>query len=437
LEAFEKIPASAGIFFYQNPIFVINQIQTKVNFKKSIGTAGNSGGKTRSDCQVTIEPTDSGGIVIDLISKVKVLYGTDIIRQIHEILDFYQIINARVSVADSGALSWVIAARIEAAVRDLFDVKESWLLPLHANVIRPTSMDKRRFSRLYLPGNSPSLMINAYLHKPDGLILDLEDSVAPEKKPEARVLVRNALRSLDFGNTERMVRINQLPAGLEDLDWLIPHGVNLVLLPKCEQASQVEAVKARIDEIQNQNNLSGNVWIMPIIESAKGVANAVQIAAASKTVVALAIGLEDFTADLGVRRTQEGGESSYARSALVIAAKAAGIQAIDSVFSDVEDMEGLRDNVQRSRAMGFDGMGCIHPRQIPVIHENFAPDAEEIEKAGKIVIAFKEAQAKGLGVVSLGSKMIDPPVVKRAQKTIDLAIELSLIEKNWYENLSI
>ncbi|MCX6223134.1 MAG: CoA ester lyase [Bacteroidia bacterium] len=153
--------------------------------------------------------------------------------------------------------------------------------------------------------------------------------------------------------------------------------------------------------------------------------------------MALAIGLEDYTADLGVRRTGEGTESLYARSALVNAAKAAGIQAIDSVFSDVDDMEGLRDTVLRSRAMGFDGMGCIHPRQIPVIHKNYAPDTEEIEKAKKIVVAFMEAQQKGLGVVALGSKMIDAPVVKRAHKTIAQAIELSLIENNWYQKLSI
>jgi citrate lyase subunit beta/citryl-CoA lyase len=280
-------------------------------------------------------------------------------------------------------------------------------------------------------------MINAYLHRPDGLILDLEDSVAPEKKPEARVLVRNALRALDFGNSERMVRINQLPAGLGDLDWLIPQGVNLVLLPKCESADQIISIIGRIDEIKQREGIDGPVWIMPIIESAKGVVKAYEIALASQNVVALAIGLEDYTADLGVRRTGEGAESLYARSVLVHAAKAAGIQAIDSVFSDVEDMEGLRNTVIRSRAMGFDGMGCIHPRQIPVIHQNYTPDAGEIEKAKQIVIAFMEAQQKGLGVVALGSKMIDLPVVKRAGKTIAQAIELSIIEKNWYETLSL
>lgn len=396
--------------------------------------AGNSGGKTRSDCQVTIEPADSGGIVIDLLSKVKSLYGPDIINQIHAITGFYGITDAKITVVDSGALSWVIASRTEAAVRAIMYTEKAWVMPPDPNTITSTPRDNRRFSRLYLPGNSPGLMINAFLHKPDGLILDLEDSVAPDKKPEARVLVRNALRFLDFGAAERMVRINQTPEGLDDLEWVIPYGVNLVLLPKCETAGQVLSIVDRIGVIKKRFALTSPVWIMPIIESAKGVVNSYEIAAASESVAALAIGLEDYTADLGVRRTSEGSESLYARSALVNAARAAGVQAIDSVFSDIDDMEGLRDTIRRSRSMGFDGMGCIHPRQIPVIHENYSPDAEEIERAKKIVVAYMDARQRGLGVVALGSKMIDAPVVKRAQKTIAMAVELALIEQNWYEN---
>ena len=170
---------------------------------------------------------------------------------------------------------------------------------------------------------------------------------------------------------------------------------------------------------------------MPIIESALGVVNAYEIATASGRVVALAIGLEDYTADLGAPRTPEGRESFYARNQLVNAARAAGIQAIDSVFSDVADMDALRDVVLESKSLGFDGMGCIHPRQIRVIHEAFAPTQMEIDKAKKIVLAFDDATARGLGVVSLGSKMIDPPVVKRSQKTIDLALEAGLLPENW------
>jgi citrate lyase subunit beta / citryl-CoA lyase len=172
---------------------------------------------------------------------------------------------------------------------------------------------------------------------------------------------------------------------------------------------------------------------MPIIESALGVENAFEIAKASKNVVALAIGLEDYTSDLGVPRTVEGNESFYARTRIIVAAKAAGIQPIDSVFSDVADMEALRKNVLTSKALGFEGMGCIHPRQVPVIKEGYAPDENEIEKSKRIVSAFEDARKKGLGVVALGSKMIDTPVVVRALKTIDLAISLGRLSGNWME----
>ena len=174
-------------------------------------------------------------------------------------------------------------------------------------------------------------------------------------------------------------------------------------------------------------------FFMPIIESALGVVKAFEIASTSDRVAALAIGLEDYSADLGVARTREGKESFYARVQLVNAAKAAGIQAIDSVFSDVADMDGLKDVVLESKSLGFIGMGCIHPRQIRVIHDAFAPTELEINEAKKIVLAFDDATAKGLGVVSLGSKMIDPPVVKRAQKTIDLALKSALLPENWKE----
>ena len=171
---------------------------------------------------------------------------------------------------------------------------------------------------------------------------------------------------------------------------------------------------------------------MPIIESALGVLKALEIAQ-SENVVAIAIGLEDYTADLGTRRTQEANESFFARSMIVNACKAAGIQPIDSVFSDVNDMEALKETVLRSKSLGFEGMGCIHPRQIRVIHENYAPDNDELEKAKKIVNAFIEAKAKGLGVVSLGTKMIDAPVVKRAQKIIDQAIVMGKLSLNWQD----
>lgn len=395
------------------------------------GVAGNYDNKIKSDCRVQIDLLESGGIHIELVSKVKALYGDSIIKLVHEILSFYNIENAKVIVEDSGAVEFVLAARMEAAIKEVIDTDEEFLLPILTNNQNSTSKDQFRFSRLYLPGNSPKLMINAGIHKPNGLILDLEDAVAPPKKFEAKFLVRNALRCLNFYGAERMVRINQIPMGLDDLEFVVPHYANLILVPKCESANDLHQVNKKINALKKQHNLKNKVWLMPIIESAKGVMQAYEIAQAADNVVAMAIGLEDYTADLGTKRTFKGKESFFARNMVVTASIAAGIQPIDSVFSDVGNMEALAENVRASKSLGFDGMGCIHPRQIAVIHENFAPEESEIEKAKKIVLAFNDAKDKGLGVVSLGSKMIDAPVVKRAQNTITLAINTGKLSKDW------
>jgi len=397
-------------------------------------TAGNRGPGIKSDCYVELELLPYGGIQIELKSKVKALYGESIKRLANDILNVFGIKNARLSVEDTGALEIIIAARIEAAIKKIVDTDLEYLLPMHEDNENATGKDQFRFSRLYLPGNSPKLMLNAGIHHPNGVILDLEDSVAPDKKFEARFIVRNALRSMNFYGAERMVRINQIPEGLDDLRYLVPNHVNLILIPKTEEADDIIRVNQVIDILKKENGIEQKIWLMPIIESAKGVINAYEIATAAYNVASIAIGLEDYTADLGTKRTNKGDESFFARSMVVTAAKAAGIQPIDSVFSDVADMDALAKNVQTSKGLGFEGMGCIHPRQIAVIHENFAPDPDEIEKAKKIVLAFKEAEAKGLGVVSLGSKMIDPPVVKRAQKTIELAIKMGKLSKDWDNN---
>jgi citrate lyase subunit beta / citryl-CoA lyase len=391
--------------------------------------AGNRGGDVRSDCFVSLEITSSGGILIDLQSKVKPLYGKSIEELFQEILKFFSIEHAKLIVEDKGALPFVLAARLEAAIKKLKKTEAEFLLPFIEENKYKTARDIDRSSRLYLPGNSPKLMINAGIYKAGGIILDLEDSVAPDKKDEAQLLVRNALRSINFYGTERMVRINQIPQGLEDLKYIVPHNVNLILIPKCESAGQIGQVE---DEIRNVLGFENKeIHLMPIIESALGVVHAFEIASASPNVVALAIGLEDYTADLGTQRTDAGKESFYARSAIVNAARAAGIQPIDSVFSDVSDMEALANAVLESKAMGFVGMGCIHPRQVPVINENYSPNNKEIEKAKKIVFAFEEAESKGLGVVALGSKMIDPPVVKRAINTINQALKAGKLSKEW------
>jgi citrate lyase subunit beta/citryl-CoA lyase len=392
---------------------------------------GNAGPKIRSDCEIVLEIRRSGGIKIDIKSKVKVLYGRSIGSLCREILSFYAIKNALLQINDSGALPFVISARLEAAVRELTGSTREYLpLMLPGNNYSTEKM-RYRFTRLYLPGNNPGLMLNAGLHSPDGIILDLEDSVAPSKKDEARILVRNALRQINFCGAERMVRINQGEKGLKDLGSVIPQNVNLVLLPKCESADEVRMVDSEISRLKKENRLKSPVWLMPIIESSRGVENCYEIALSGSNVAAMAIGLEDYTADIGVQRTSEGKESLYARMRLVNAARAAGLQPIDSVYSDVADMQGLELNVLESKALGFEGMGCIHPRQIGVIRKGFFPSGEEIDRAKKVFIAYEDAKSNGLGVVSLGTKMIDPPVVARALKTIELAVRLGLLSEKW------
>ena len=393
--------------------------------------AGNTGPKIRSDCEIILEIRRSGGIKIDLKSKVKVLYGRSIEVLCREILSFFGIKNALLLINDSGALPFVISARLEAAVRELTGSTREYLPEMLPGNTYSTEKLRYRFTRLYLPGNNPGLMLNAGLHSPDGIILDLEDSVAPSRKDEARILVRNAMRQIDFCGAERMVRINQGEVGLEDLSSVIPQNVNLVLLPKCESADEVRKVDSEISRIRKATGIKNPVWLMPIIESSMGVENCYEISLSSINVAAIAIGLEDYTADIGVQRTLEGNESLYARMRLVNAAKAAGIQPIDSVYSDVADIQGLELNVRSSKALGFEGMGCIHPRQIDVIKKGFFPSGEEIDRSKQVFIAYEDAKSNGLGVIALGNKMIDPPVVARALRTIDLAVRLGLISENW------
>jgi len=399
---------------------------------EKIAHAGMRGEDIRSDCYIEIELRDSGGIAPDVSSKVKSMYGFSITEIIRTMCEFFELENARIYLEDNGALPFTLSARFEEAVKKLFpDSAKEYLVPVHKNNQYSTSKDRLRRSRLYLPGTEPKFFINAGLHNPDGVILDLEDSVSPQEKDAARLLVRNALRAVDFYGAERMVRINQLPMGLHDLNYIVPHNVHIILIPKCESAGQVAEVEKEVNNLRKRHDVSHDIYFMPIIESALGVMRAYEIAAASKNNCALTIGLEDYTADIGTRRTDEGRESFFARSMIVNAAKASGLQAIDTVFSDVGDMEGLRLSVLEAKSLGFEGKGCIHPRQVKVIHEAFAPTPEEVERAKQIVLAFEDAERKGLGVVALGSKMVDPPVVKRAQKVIHLAILNNILPENW------
>jgi citrate lyase subunit beta / citryl-CoA lyase len=387
--------------------------------------AGNYGPEIRSDCRVTVwEEGSTERPPVQLSSKVAVLYGDAILRQAAATLAALDASDLAIRIEDSGALPFALAARIEAAVRRLRPHTVKTVLPdlnpaREARARGGGNQQRLRRTRLYLPGVTPKLFINAGLYGADAVILDLEDSVAAGEKDAARLLVRNALRAVDFYGAERMVRVNQLPAGLDDMRMLAYHGVDTYVVPKVEQAAEVVEAAGLLDEVQQESGV--DVALVPIIESAAGVINAVDIARASRRVVALAIGLEDYITDIGAVRTAAGRESEWACSQVLNAARAAGVQPLASVYADVADTVGLRQWVQEMRMCGFEGAGCLHPSQIAVVHQVYTPTMEEVDEAETIIAAYMQAVARGSGATAVAGRMVDLPVVKRAQRTLALA----------------
>ena len=278
---------------------------------------------------------------------------------------------------------------------------------------------KLRRTRLYIPGNNPHLVENAGLYGADAVILDLEDSVPITQKFDARILVKYSLQNVDFGKSEKWVRINGIdtPYWKKDLEEILPY-CEVINLPKVESLDDVNAADQEMSLIEDDNELEPRK-LVPIIETVRGLKNARDIATHPR-VVALAWGGEDLTADLGIPR-KKALILDYVRAEIVLAAKAEKKQALDTVFSNVKDTEGLFNYAQRARYMGFDGIGVIHPNQIEVVHRAFKPTDEEIEEARKIIEAAKEAEREGKAVISLNGRMIDPPVVERARKILALA----------------
>jgi len=380
-----------------------------------------AGRAEKSDVRVTLTAGGPAENEIVVRSSVGRLFGEAIQARAAETLAQLDVRGVRLELDDRGALDWILMARIEAAAKRLDPELTGEALPEWGVEPQPTARERMRRSRLYLPGNNPDLMVNAGLFRPDGVILDLEDSVAPSEKDTARLLVRNALRAVDFYGAERMVRINQLPAGLEDLPAVVGQRADLILIPKVETPTEVTQVVDAANQIAARLGHRDPLWVMPILESAKGVWHAFEIGAASEQVAALAFGAEDFTRDIQAQRTVAGRESFTARSLVVLGARAAGVQPIDTVFSDVDDEAGLRASTQEAIALGFEGKGCIHPRQIAVIHDACRPTDDEIRHALRVKAAMETAERSGSGVISLGTKMVDPPVVARALRTLRVA----------------
>ena len=289
--------------------------------------------------------------------------------------------------------------------------------------------DRLRRTMLFVPGNNPNMMPDAHLYGADALMFDLEDSVKATEKDAARQLVYHALRTFDYGDIERVVRVNPLDSefGKADIEAMVFAGADVIRLPKSETAEDVKAVDAWITVCEEKAGREpGSVGMMAAIESGLGILNALAIATASPRMVGMAIGAEDFVTDLKTTRSAEGTELFTARSMIVFAARAAGISAIDTVFSDVNDEEGFKREVALIKQLGFDGKSVINPRQIDPVVAIYTPTEKEIRHAQAVIEAIKEAESKGLGVISLNGKMIDRPVVLRAQRVLQLAAACGL-----------
>lgn len=292
-------------------------------------------------------------------------------------------------------------------------------------------MQRLRRTMMFVPGNNPGMMADAHIYGPDSIMLDLEDSVTMAEKDAARLLVYQALKTVDYGNTEMVVRINPLntPYGKKDIEAVVKAGVDVIRMPKTETAEEVVEVEREIERVKRELGCVGRTKIMAAIESTLGIVNAYAIATASPRMMGIALGAEDYCANLKAQRTPGGDELRLARETIVVAARAAGIDALDTVYSNLNDMETFRQEVEYIKTLGFDGKSIINPRQIEVINEVFAPKEKEITKARAIIAAIKEAEAKGSGVIALNGKMIDRPVVIRAQRTINLAIASGILKE--------
>lgn len=280
-----------------------------------------------------------------------------------------------------------------------------------------------RRSMLFMPGNSAGMLLNADALGADSVILDLEDAVSPAEKDSARILVRNALKYLNYKNCEIIIRINSLDTEFwkKDLDEIIPLRPNMIMPPKVSCAKDVQIVANYIKEVEEKHNIEKPTAIIALIETALGVENAFEIAAASDRVKAIFLGAEDLTADLRCKRTKEGNEIFYARGRIVTAARAANVDAYDTPFTDVEDEEGLKLDAEFAKGLGFTGKAAISPRHVMTINEVFSPTQEEIEYAREVMDIIRVAKEQGKGAISLRGKMVDAPIVERARQTLEMA----------------
>ena len=290
-------------------------------------------------------------------------------------------------------------------------------------------MERLRRTMMFVPGANPAMLRDAPLYGADSIMFDLEDAVSLKEKDSARLLVHNALKTVDFSATETVVRINALEdGGDQDIEAVVTAGVNVVRLPKTERAEDIVEVAKVITDVEERYGIEvGRTKMMAAIESAEGVMNAREIATASDRLIGIALGAEDYVTNMKTRRYPNGQELFFARNMILHAARIAGIAAIDTVYSDVENTEGFQAEVTLIKQLGFDGKSVINPRQIPLVNAIYAPTEKEIQNAKEVIWGIREAEAKGSGVISVNGKMVDKPIVERAERVIALAKAAKLI----------
>jgi citrate lyase subunit beta/citryl-CoA lyase len=280
---------------------------------------------------------------------------------------------------------------------------------------------------LFVPGNNMKMLSKAATLEPDAIILDLEDSVPMDEKEKARNLVREGVKLFDDGNSVVFVRVNSLATGLtsQDLSVSACEGLHGIVLPKSESSKEIVEAQTLLDGIEKEKGLRNqSLAIVPLVETAKGVLNVGEISRTSRRVVAISFGAVDFARDLGVSLSQEGVELAYPRACIALAARAAGIRAVDTVFIDVKDSEGLVNDSKRAKQVGFQGKLLIHPDQIGPVNAVFSPTEHEVEYCKRVAQAFKEARSRGAGAISLDGKMIDHASYRQAEDTLTIWDEI-------------
>lgn len=292
-------------------------------------------------------------------------------------------------------------------------------------------MERLRRTMMFAPGANAAMLRDAPLYGADSIMFDLEDAVSLKEKDAARTLVHFALKTFDYSAVETVVRINGLDTvGKQDIEAVVLAGVNVIRLPKTETAKDIIDVDEAITLVEESNQIPvGTTKMMAAIESAEGVLNAREIAQASTRLIGIALGAEDYVTNMKTKRYPDGQELFFARNMILHAARAAGIAAIDTVYSDVDNVEGFQAETNLIKQLGFDGKSVINPRQIPLVNAIYAPTEKEIQHAKEVIWAINEAEAKGSGVISLNGKMIDKPIVERAQRVIALAKAAKLISE--------